>query len=97
MEANEELGLNLKEDDLKLLVAQTKNFRDDNKCFATCYYKIINKPLSYFKKQDEEVEELKWVDFNEFILMVKSESNCIFKNNNYYNKIILNIKNLIKK
>ena len=40
MEANEELGLNLKENDLELLVEQTRNEREDNKCFATCYYKI---------------------------------------------------------
>lgn len=95
MEANEELGLNLKESDLELLVEKTSNEREDNKCFATCYYKIIDKPLSYFKKQDEEVEELKWVDLDDFKKMVETETNCIFKNNKYYKKIIKNLKKLI--
>lgn len=91
-EANEELGLNLTENDLLLLVDTTKNDRDDNRCFATCFYKCIDKPLSYFKKQDEEVDELAWVTINEFEEMVKAEKNCIFKNNKYYQNIIASLK-----
>ena len=75
-----------------LLVDTTKNDRDDNKCFATCFYKFIDKPLSYFKKQDEEVDELAWVTINEFEEMVKAEKNCIFKNNKYYQNIIASLK-----
>lgn len=97
MEANEELGLSLTEKDFIILVENTKNIRDDNKCYATCYYKIIDKPISFFSKQDEEVEELKWFDIKDFEKLVKSEQNCIFKNNSYYKLIISNLKSIIKK
>lgn len=91
MEANEELGggvHGISETDLKLLVVPTKNEREDNKCYATCYYLELDLPLSKFKKQDEEVEELKWVELADFEKMVESEKNCIFKNNEYYKSII---------
>ena len=96
MEANEELGLNLCEKDLMLLVSKTRNDREDNKCFATCYYKFLDKDTQ-FNKQDEEVEELKWFSFSDFVKMVSSEENCIFKNNEYYQKIIKNLNNLLFK
>ena len=92
MEANEELGLNLNKEDFLLLIDKVKNVRDDNNAFTTCYYKIIDKPISSFKKQDEEVEELKWFDFNDFEKMVKREQNCIFKNNEFYNELIAKLK-----
>lgn len=88
----------MKEEDLSLLVGNTKNERGDNKCFATCFYKLMDKPLEYFTKQDEEVEELKWVSLEEFEEMVKSgnEKLCIFKNNEYYQKILNALKRLNK-
>ena len=76
MEANEELGLSLSENDFIPLVNKVKNVRDDNKAFTTCYYNFIDKPLEFFKKQDEEVEELKWFEIEDFEKMIKSEKNC---------------------
>ena len=95
MEANEELGLDLKQEDFLLLIDKVKNIREDNNAFTTCYYKIINEPLSFFKKQDEEVEELKWFDILDFEKMIKNgwrKNNCIFKDNEFYNELITKLK-----
>ncbi len=96
MEANEELGLNLKQEDFLLLIDKVKNIRDDNNAFTTCYYKIINEPVNFFKKEDVEVEELKWFDITDFEKMIKEEKNCIFKNNEFYNSIICKLKDFEK-
>ena len=93
LEANEELGLNLKEKDLTLLADTTKNDRDDNKCYATCYYKVFSLE-DKFKKQDEEVEEVRWFSLEDFEKMIEEEKDCIFKNNEYYQKILMNINNV---
>ncbi|MBE7074868.1 MAG: NUDIX domain-containing protein [Clostridiales bacterium] len=95
MEVNEELGLSINENDLKILVNKTKNERNDNKCFATCFYVLTDKLLDFFKKQDEEVEELKWFSIDEFEDLIISENNCIFKNNKYYRLIIKNLKQIV--
>lgn len=97
-EANEELGLNLTEQDLTILVDKTCNEREDNKCYATCFYKIMDKPIEYFTKQDEEVEELKWFTIDEFKQMVLEEDSkiCIFKNNEYYQKIIKSLEKVME-
>lgn len=96
MEANEELGLQLKENDLNLLVEKMKNEREDNKCYATTYYKLIDEPIDYFTKQDAEVEELRWISFEDFKEMVKTETDCIFRNNSRYNAIIENLQRIFK-
>ena len=95
MEANEELGVNISKSDLKLLVSQTKNDREDNKCYATCFLYETKFNIDQFKKQNEEVEELKWFNIDEFEKMIEEEKNCIFKNNDYYKAIIYNLKKLI--
>ena len=95
-EMREELVSEIKKENIFLLVPKMKNVRDDNKCFATCFCAYIDKPASEFLKQDEEVEELRWFDFEDFINMVRTEKNCIFKNNDYYNAIISELTKLFK-
>ena len=58
---------------------------------------FLDKPLDYFKKQDEEVDQLIWVDLDTFEEMVESENSkrVIFKNNGYYQAIIKNLKRVI--
>ena len=95
MEANEELGLSLKESDLRLLVEKTRNDRNDNRCFATCFYGFYDKDFP-FVKQDEEVEELRWFSLKDFEKMVKSGEKCIFKDNDYYRAIVKKIKIILE-
>lgn len=90
----EELVSEIKGDNIFLLVPKTKNEREDNKCFATCFCAFINKPAEEFLRQKEEVEELRWFNFSDFKEMVFTEKNCIFKNNEYYNKIINELSKL---
>ena len=93
-EMREELVSEIKEDNIFLLVPKTKNEREDNKCFATCFCAFIDKPAEDFLKQTEEVEELRWFNFSDFKNMIFTETNCIFKNNEYYNKIINELEKL---
>jgi|GEM_PF-328021 len=93
-EMKEELGSEIKEENIFLLVPKTKNEREDNKCFVTCFAAFINKPAHDFVVQHEEIQEFKWFDFDEFKSMVKNEKGTIFKNNEYYNRIITELEKL---
>ncbi len=94
-EMREELVSEIKKDNIFLLVPRMKNVREDNKCFVTCFCAYIDKPANEFLKQNEEVEELRWFDFEDFKEMVQTEKkNCIFKNNEYYNAIISELTKL---
>lgn len=93
-EMREELVSEIKGDNIFLLLPKTKNEREDNKCFATCFCAFIDKPAEEFLRQKEEVEELRWFDFSDFKEMILTEKNCIFKNNEYYNNIIRELEKL---
>ena len=97
-EANEELGLTLTEKDVLPLQEKTRNDREDNRCFATCYYKVIPSDTKFYK-QDCEVDGLKWVSFADFVKMVENQNSeeCIFKNNEYYQGIIEKLAIIFKK
>ncbi|MES2224088.1 MAG: NUDIX hydrolase [Patescibacteria group bacterium] len=62
-EAQEEIGLCIKESDLKFVLHtyQETSF----KYFSTVFSVIADKPITEFKKEDEEVEEIRWVNMNE--------------------------------
>lgn len=94
MEAGEELGLKLDQSEFLLLLDKVKNIREDNKAFTTCYYKVLDKPIGFFTKQDEEVEELRWFDLKDFEKMIKSGKNCIFSDNEFYNALLQKLKDL---
>ena len=102
-EMREELVSEIKRENIFLLVPKTKNEREDNRCFVTCYCAIIDKSANDFLYQEDEIEELRWFTFDEFKQMVEKEDGTIFKNNEYYNKIIVELdklfssKNLHKK
>lgn len=97
MEVGEELGITLDDKDFIMLINKTKNIRDDNNAIMTCYYQWIDKPLSYFKKQDEEVEELRWFDLKDFEKMIHGEQDgSYFKDNEFYNEMLKKLKKLVK-
>ncbi|MES2408681.1 MAG: NUDIX hydrolase, partial [Patescibacteria group bacterium] len=62
-EAKEEVGLDIKESDLMLVshIYQETSF----KYFSTVFSVIADKSITEFKKEDEEVEEIRWVNMNE--------------------------------
>lgn len=102
-EMREELVSEIKEENIFLLVPRTKNEREDNKCFVTCFCTFINKDEKDILYQHEEIDTVKWFDFSEFKDMVIKEEGTIFKNNDYYKAVINEIeklfasKNLYKK
>lgn len=87
-EMNEELVMEIKERNIFQLIPKIKNIRDDNSCFVTCFCAIINKEVSNFLIQKDEIEEIKWFSFEKFKEMIRNEKGTIFKNNEYYNAII---------
>lgn len=93
-EMSEELVSEIKEENVFLLVPRMKNEREDNKCFVTCFCTVINKEEKDFLLQTEELEEVKWFSFEQFKKMVEEETNTIFKNNEYYQKIISELEKL---
>ena len=95
-EMREELVSEIKPENIFLLVPKTKNERPDNKCYATCFCAIIDKPAKDFLFQKEEIDELRWFDFEDFKKMVKNEKGTIFKNNKYYKSIISELNKLFK-
>ena len=93
-ELHEELGFEIKEENVFLLVNKIKNERDDNKCFVTCFYIILDTPVKDIPFQKEEIDEVKWFSFKEFKQMIQKETGTIFKNNAYYNSIIQALEKL---
>ncbi len=62
-EAMEEMGLEIKESELKFVSHQYRE--TSHKYFSTTFMVVVDKPIEEFKKQDEEVEEIRWVDIDE--------------------------------
>lgn len=62
-EAKEEIGLEINEDDLKLI---SHTYREtSHKYFSTTFLTVVDKPIEEFKKQDNEVAEIRWVNMDE--------------------------------
>jgi len=93
-EMREELISEIKEENLFLLVPRMKNQRENNNCFVTCYCAVVNKPESEILFQREEIDEVKWFEFDEFKILVENEKGTIFKNNDYYKAIIAQLEKL---
>ncbi|MES2408682.1 MAG: NUDIX domain-containing protein [Patescibacteria group bacterium] len=62
-ETQEEIGFTINESDLKIL---SHMYRDtSHKFFVTTFMVMVDKSIEEFKKQDEEVEEIRWVNIND--------------------------------
>ena len=69
-ELEEEIGLNISEKNIGF-INRVKQNQPNNNCFKNNFFVLTRKNINEFKKQDEEVESLKYVKFNDFIYMIK--------------------------
>ena len=72
-EMQEEVGLQYGKDDLKVLAEKELRLGNNNSHFTRYYYVYCEKPETEFIIQKEELSEVKWVDIDELIEMVKSK------------------------
>lgn len=62
-EAEEEIGLIITESDLKFV---SHEYREtSHKYFSTTFLVVADMPIEEFKKQDEEVAEIRWVNVDD--------------------------------
>lgn len=95
-ETKEELGITLKENQIKLLV-KLKRDKVPNRQYTTAYYSICDFDINDFSIQKEELSEIKWFPFKKFKDMIyNSHPDMIFKNNDNTNKIINALEKIIK-
>ena len=95
-ETKEELGITLKENQIKLLV-KLKRDKVPNRQYTTTYYSICDFDINDFSIQKEELSEIKWFPFKKFKDMIyNSHPDMIFKNNDNTNKIINALEKIIK-
>ncbi|MPM96168.1 hypothetical protein SDC9_143326 [bioreactor metagenome] len=83
-EISEELGINVDQKSLKLLTTEKKerSFPNGliNRIFNDVYYLIIDKEISDFTIQIEELSEIIWIDYLMFKKRVLNEdSELVFK------------------
>lgn len=75
-EIREELGISVKEDDLKhLFTAKNKRVLTNsyNNIFCYLYFLKVNTPIEDFTIDTEEVSEIKYIPFEEFEQLVKDK------------------------
>lgn len=88
-EAFEEIGLDISKFDVKEL-AVIKRIKPNNHHFSHHYYILADIPLSNLTIQQEELSELKYLDYEELKSLVKQNSDkVVFKWNEVY-KLIFN-------
>ena len=85
-EIEEEVGLKVKEHKIKPLIRFKKRAKKQN-CFHNIFYIYTNKRLDELKKQDDEVEELVYMNINEFLDKCKDKFSDVMYN--YYEEKIL--------
>lgn len=72
----EEVGLNLDKKDIKYLITEKKEriFGENliNRMFNDVYYVIVDKDISEFKIQEEELSEIMWINFLELKNMISN-------------------------
>ncbi len=76
-EANEEIGLSLKKEDLNFCFINKiyKKFNDKqyNNCFQYCYYVKVNKEINEYIIQEEELSEVKYISLDELERIVNEK------------------------
>lgn len=80
-ELQEEVGLSVSLGDIKHLITFKRRAQKQN-CFLNVFYCFTNKDLHDLKKQDSEVEELLYMNVDEFIDKCKDETSDVMYN--YY-------------
>lgn len=64
-EAKEEIDLDITENDLKV---ETHSYQEtSHKYFSTMFSAVVDKPISGFKKQDNEVVEIRWIKITDLV------------------------------
>ena len=92
-ETLEEIGLELKDDDLEFLFLE-KSERKNNNHFKYMYYVRTNKKISEFIIQKEELSELKYISLEEFENVIeRQDKEYVFSKGNYIPKLISILKN----
>lgn len=80
-EANEEVGLELDKQDIYFIMRFKKETNQQN-FFLNIFYTFTDKPLHFFKKQDSEVDELLYMNFDKFLSLIKKDTSEVMYN--YY-------------
>ena len=85
-EIEEEVGLKIKENDMKYIMT-FKKYGEKQNCFQNVFYVYTDKRLDDLKKQDNEVEELIYMNINEFLDKCKDKYSDVMYN--YYEEKVL--------
>ncbi len=81
-EIKEEIGLELREDEIFLYKEREISIRDKNSHITYYYYAKSNKSEDDFIIQKEELSEVKWFNIKDVILMIKNhDENTVFGEN----------------
>lgn len=92
-ETLEEIGLELKDDDLEFLFLEKKEIKNNNH-FKYMYYAKTDKKISEFVIQKEELSELKYISLKEFEDIIERQDNeYVFSKGSYISKLISILKN----
>ena len=92
-ETLEEIGLELKDDDLEFLFLE-KSERKNNNHFKYMYYAKTDKKISEFVMQKEELSKLKYISLKEFEDIIEREDDeYVFSKGKYIPKLISILKN----
>lgn len=92
-ETLEEIGLELKDDDLEFLFL-VKSESKSNKNFKYIYYAKTDKDISEFIIQKEELSELKYMSLKAFEEVIEGQNDeYVFSKSPYISKLISILKN----
>jgi isopentenyl-diphosphate delta-isomerase len=98
-EISEEIGVQVTSGDIHFLVTEKKDrsFPNGliNRIFNDVYYLIIDKKISEFTIQEEELSELIWIDFPQFKKMILDSYPSVVMKNTPVNIKTLNLLNKI--
>jgi isopentenyldiphosphate isomerase len=98
-EISEELGIIVDQKSLNFLITEKKEkfFPNGliNRIFNDVYYLIIDKKISEFTIQEEELSELIWIDFPQFKKMILDSDPSVVMKNTPVNIKTLNLLNKI--
>ena len=92
-ETLEEIGLQLKDNNLEFLFLE-KMERKNNNHFKYMYYAKTDKHISEFVIQKEELSELKYISLKEFEdIIERQDDEYVFSKSSYISKLISILKN----
>ena len=92
-EVEEEIGLKLSLDDLKVLEKMEVKKRNVNSHIVRVYYAICNQ--ENFKIQEEELSEVKWFNIDEVINMIKNNDDSLTLKSESWLKLLEKLKMIV--